>query len=289
MKRPTKLDGTHAGDFGFDPLGFTEQYDLYTMQESELRHSRLAMLAVLGWPLSELLAPSWMLQENGCAPSVLNGFNPLTFLAVLGAFGGLGFFEFKTALRKSDDTEMGIQHGKDMSEIWQYGVAGDYNFDPLNLYSKIGDSAGARKGIREVEISHGRVAMVGITLFAGWEALTKEPIVENSMFFHPNLLLPALAAGYVAFNAIYEVEMDDTDTFLSVKITSEGEARLETLKSEMRGSAPASSSDTPDISKLAGGLAEKAEALANGVSSSYQKVVDGYTEYSVRNYDSDEK
>jgi hypothetical protein len=251
------------------------------MQESELRHARLAMLAVLGWPLSELLAPSWMLQENGCAPSVLNGFNPVTFLAVLGAFGGLGFFEFKTALRKSDDTELGIKHERDMAEIWQYGVAGDYNFDPLNLYSKIGDSAGARKGMREVEISHGRVAMVGITCFAAWEALTREPIVENSMFFHPNLLLPALAAGYVAFNSIYEVEMDDTDSFITLKTTSEGEARLESLK---RNASPVSSLNIPEI-----GLAEKAEALANGVSSSYKKVVDGYAEYTVRNYESDDK
>jgi hypothetical protein len=122
--------------------------------------------------------------------------------------------------------------------------------------------------------------MVGITCFAAWEALTKEPIVENSMFFHPNLLLPALAAGYVAFNSIYEVEMDDTDTFLKVKTTSEGEARIETLKAAV----PTSGLDIPDI-----GLGEKAEALANGISSSYQKVVDSYTESTMKNYESDEK
>ena len=40
LKRPPLLDGSHAGDFGFDPLGFTENYDLYTMQEAELRHAR---------------------------------------------------------------------------------------------------------------------------------------------------------------------------------------------------------------------------------------------------------
>ena len=57
MKRPKALDGSHAGDFGFDPLGLTESNDLYTMQEAELRHARLAMLAVVGWPLSELVAP----------------------------------------------------------------------------------------------------------------------------------------------------------------------------------------------------------------------------------------
>merc|ERR1711957_332180 len=79
LKKPAKLDGSHAGDYGFDPLGLTEEYDLYYMQECEVRHARLAMLAVVGWPLSELVAPSWMLRD-GCAPSVLNGFNPLSFL-----------------------------------------------------------------------------------------------------------------------------------------------------------------------------------------------------------------
>ena len=61
LKRPTNLDGTHAGDVGFDPLGLSEQFDLYTMMEAEVRHSRLAMLAVVGWPLAALLGPNFML------------------------------------------------------------------------------------------------------------------------------------------------------------------------------------------------------------------------------------
>ena len=43
LKRPTKLDGTHAGDVGFDPLGLSESQDMYTMMEAEIRHARLAM------------------------------------------------------------------------------------------------------------------------------------------------------------------------------------------------------------------------------------------------------
>ena len=124
IKRPPALDGSHAGDYGFDPLGFTEEYDLYTMQEAEIRHARLAMLAVVGWPLSELVAPDWMLQ-NGCAPSVLNGFNPVSFIATLAAFGALGFFEFKTSLRRVDDKELGVIHTQDMQDVWKWGVAGD--------------------------------------------------------------------------------------------------------------------------------------------------------------------
>jgi hypothetical protein len=162
LPRPTALDGSHAGDYGFDPLGLSEKLDFYAMQESEVRHSRLAMLAAIGWPMSELLAPSWMLQDNGCAPSVLNGVNPLSFLAIAGFLGAAGYFEYKTSLRRTLSTPMGKMHEKDMSAIWKYGVAGDYNWDPMNLYSSCGDDYKGRKGLRDVELSHGRVAMLGI-------------------------------------------------------------------------------------------------------------------------------
>mmetsp|Transcript_19743 Transcript_19743/g.22593 ORF Transcript_19743/g.22593 Transcript_19743/m.22593 type:complete len:423 (-) Transcript_19743:85-1353(-) len=229
LKRPPLLDGTHAGDFGFDPLGFSEQFDLYTMQEAELRHARLAMLAVVGWPMAELVGPQWLLREGGCAPSVLNGFTVPSFLAVVAVFGAIGFFEYKTVLRRNNDTPSGILHRADMEEVWKYGVAGDYGFDPANLYSSIGDNAYARKGLREVEISHGRSAMLGITAFAAWEALTGHAIVDSgAMFFHPNLALPGIFAAYQAFGYFYE--RVESDTYIKYKMSSEGAARLENLK-----------------------------------------------------------
>ena len=91
MKHSVALNGSHAGDFGFNPLGFTKDNDLYVMQEAELRHGRLVMLAVIGWPLSEFLAPDFMLQ-NGMAPSFLNGFNPIPFVSTAIIFAGLVFF-----------------------------------------------------------------------------------------------------------------------------------------------------------------------------------------------------
>merc|ERR1711865_841398 len=51
--RPKSLDGTMPGDCGFDPFGFAKDKEsLIYMREAEIRHSRLAMLAVLGWPLA---------------------------------------------------------------------------------------------------------------------------------------------------------------------------------------------------------------------------------------------
>mmetsp|Transcript_31004 Transcript_31004/g.73051 ORF Transcript_31004/g.73051 Transcript_31004/m.73051 type:complete len:409 (+) Transcript_31004:161-1387(+) len=284
LKRPPKLDGTQAGDFGFDPLGLSEEFDLFTMQEAELRHARLAMLAVVGWPLSELFAPSWMLQ-NGCAPSVLNGFNPLSAMAVLAAFGAVGFFEYKTALRRNDNTAFGKMHREDMSECvsGEYGVPGDYNFDPLGLYSSIGNDAYARKGLREVEISHGRSAMLGITAFAAWEAITGHAIVENSMFFQPNLELPALVAAYFAFGQFFEFDEESADTFYKFKMSSEGTARWENLKMGMNGgnSAETESSLPFDLETIQA-IPEKASAFFEGAKAQYDKLENAYMDNVVK-------
>ena len=46
LARPVFLDGTMAGDVGFDPLGFAKsESDLMNYREAEIKHARLAMLA----------------------------------------------------------------------------------------------------------------------------------------------------------------------------------------------------------------------------------------------------
>merc|ERR1719171_2842597 len=53
LKKPPALDGSMAGDVGFDPLGFTTTItelggDLNYVREAELMHGRQAMLACVG-------------------------------------------------------------------------------------------------------------------------------------------------------------------------------------------------------------------------------------------------
>ena len=56
INAPKVLDGSLAADVGFDPLGLAKgSRGLYWMREAEVKHARLAMLAAIGWPLSELL------------------------------------------------------------------------------------------------------------------------------------------------------------------------------------------------------------------------------------------
>mmetsp|Transcript_13783 Transcript_13783/g.40292 ORF Transcript_13783/g.40292 Transcript_13783/m.40292 type:complete len:386 (-) Transcript_13783:35-1192(-) len=273
LKRPSALDGSLAGDIGFDPLGLSETNDLYVMQEAELRHARLAMLAVVGWPMSELLAPDWMLRGQAhMAPSVLNGFNPLSFLTTVAIFGAFGFFEYKTSLRRVNDTPIGKKHAEDMADIWDYGVPGDYNFDPLGLYSMFGDDAAGRKGIRELEIAHGRAAMVGITSFAAWEKLTGHPIVENSMFFHPNAIVPALAIAYLSFGFFFEMENTDQYMF-QIRTSSEGQMRMGRMKNGMDSIMKENESNIEEAKKLSIKLAEGAVDLKK----KYDDFVEDYT------------
>jgi hypothetical protein len=73
LEQPAALDGTYAGDVGFDPVGFTAMWadkdwsqqivpDLWPeaaertpittlqwMREAELKHGRFCMMATLGW------------------------------------------------------------------------------------------------------------------------------------------------------------------------------------------------------------------------------------------------
>merc|ERR1719379_2006983 len=48
LPRPQKLKGW-TGDVGFDPLGLSEWVAVEWLRESELKHSRVAMLAVTGY------------------------------------------------------------------------------------------------------------------------------------------------------------------------------------------------------------------------------------------------
>jgi light-harvesting complex I chlorophyll a/b binding protein 1 len=56
------LDGSIPGDAGFDPLGLSEisavGIDLYWLREAELKHCRLAMMAVTGFVFVEIFGPA---------------------------------------------------------------------------------------------------------------------------------------------------------------------------------------------------------------------------------------
>ena len=180
QKRPHALDGTFAGDVGFDPIGFaSDQESLWTYREAEIKHARLAMLAAAGWPLAELFdrklaniigAPA-VVDASERSPSILNGglgkVNPLYWIAVLGTAAAIDLKQ--NSLRESNDPN--------------YKFPGDLSWDPLGLYPE--DEA-EQKRMRLAEIKNGRLAMIAITAFAFQEYVQGYAVVaQTPSFFKP--------------------------------------------------------------------------------------------------------
>lgn len=148
-------DKTLAGDMGFDPLQLSNTPEsLAWYREAEVKHARLAMLAALGWPVSEITNFGNLLDGSGRVPSLLNG--------GLGEVNGI-YWAGVVALAV-------YWEGQGLNK--QFGKKSDYlpgmlGFDPLGA-----DSPAMRDG----EITNGRIAMLAITAFAIEEALTKVAI-----------------------------------------------------------------------------------------------------------------
>jgi len=225
--RPPLLDGTQAGDCGFDPMGYCKTEELqYFYLESEVKHGRLAMLACLGWVGAELNQGS-NLASGGRAPNLLNGelFDWQNLIPTLVIFAGWSYFEHQ--VYPSQYIEHTPNNGKYNYQHYMDGpyVAGNLDFDPLNLYKALGDDAGGRKAMRELEVQHGRTAMLGLTSWVLLEALTGAPVTDfAAIFFKPfwqwglpfigeNAVIGTIefaaiiaAAAYAAYSRVMEID-----------------------------------------------------------------------------------
>jgi len=150
MNRPPLLDGSMAGDVGFDPLGLSNiddvGIDLYWLREAEIKHCRVAMMAVVGILNVELFGPA-----PGCeaatAKCQMDAFwqiwnsHPqyiaagLIMIMMIEAVSGIA----TTTGRESGEREPGY-----------------FGLDPLGFMK--GDPAKAEK-LKAQEIANGRLAM----------------------------------------------------------------------------------------------------------------------------------
>ena len=159
------------------PFGFggADKESLFYMREAEIKHCRLAMLAVVGWPLAELWdkpiadsvgLPS-LLTKSGESPSLLNGgLDKVDVVYWIAVALLAGIVELENADAKESK-------GKEY-------LPGDCNFDPLGFFPK--DKEG-QKQMMTKEIKHGRIAMMAILGFAIQEAIYGVPVVQETPFF----------------------------------------------------------------------------------------------------------
>jgi hypothetical protein len=181
INAPVLLDGTLAGDVGFDPLGFaSSKKTLYWMREAEVKHARLAMLAAIGWPLSELwhkelaqiLHMDSLLASGNKAPSIINGglSNVYASGMLMASIVVAGLLE-----KKAMDSGEIFWNNEKPNDY----VPGDYGFDPLDLYTK---RSGDKKSMETAEIKNGRLAMIAITTYVFEEIITGLPVVQQTSY-----------------------------------------------------------------------------------------------------------
>ncbi|KAL3767071.1 hypothetical protein ACHAW5_005631 [Stephanodiscus triporus] len=180
LARPAFLDGSLAGDVGFDPLGFAKsESDLMNYREAEIKHARLAMLAAAGWPLSELfdkkiaaaLGMDPLLDSADRVPSLLNGgLGKVSPAYWAGAIGFAAIVEILGSLRMKSEK----------------AVPGDFGLR-LGYPS---DEAGQQR-MQLAEIKNGRLAMIAIFGFAIQEFVSKQGVINET----PRNRHPAMASA----------------------------------------------------------------------------------------------
>ena len=172
LPRPAMLDGSLAGDRGFDPFNFaSDENSLQWQRRAEVKHSRLAMLAAVGWPIAELAHKSIasvfdlpaMLASGDRVPSVLNdGLEhsfPLFWIATIAA---AAFFEIEETVHEERYTRVN---------------PADISFNPF---------AQNMRYMEEGELFNGRLAMLAITGFAIQESFLNSAVVDQiPIFFKP--------------------------------------------------------------------------------------------------------
>jgi len=144
LEAPAHLDGTLAGDVGFDPFGFGAAYNIKYMREAELKHGRICQLAIFGYIAVDrgFYAPGAPHVSSLAAHDVtVKSGHMLFLLCVVGAFESLGYTAIYQMLSGETDRE-----------------PGDFGLDGFNFLK--GKSPEEVKRMQFYEIVHCRAAML---------------------------------------------------------------------------------------------------------------------------------
>jgi hypothetical protein len=167
--------------------------DNFDLREAEIKHGRIAMLAAVGWPSSELYhytlaeaTGSESLLVSGRAPSVLNGGLDNVFVLV-----GLGIFFAVGAVLEIENARIRRKPEllSNFYDMWRVEEAGNYGFDPWGLEQRFFNTEESKKRILGIELFNGRVSMLACVGYAVQEVVTGLPVVSET----PDFFVPAWA------------------------------------------------------------------------------------------------
>ncbi|KAL9184906.1 hypothetical protein ACHAXT_002683 [Thalassiosira profunda] len=162
LTNPSNTDGL-IGSVGFDPIGFSDSWDIKWMQEAEIKHGRVAMLATVGFVASEFFTfpmfSDLQVADSNMAPSAVGISAMMQIITVA------GIEEWRT--NNGNITMETMFSDPDR-------VPGDIGFATKRLEGK--SEADVAK-LKLQEIKNGRLAMLAIGGMIHHNFVTGEPLL----------------------------------------------------------------------------------------------------------------
>lgn len=164
LTKPKSLPEDIPGYVGFDPLNFTDRIDIKWLQESELKHGRIGMLAVVGILAQEFVHLPDAQFSNPVATEALKQVPLFGLWQIFIACGIVEVVSYNGKMAYSDMFEDG-------------GVPGDLGFNPLGMSPS--------DEMRLKEVKNGRLAMCAVGGFIHSMFIYKTPIIAQLLDFKP--------------------------------------------------------------------------------------------------------
>jgi hypothetical protein len=177
-----------SADLSFDPANLAIQGGIfdkaatavpettyYNYRESEVKHGRFAMAAFLAI-FAESADRSALFHQLGSKSALDNldgtlGLDEVQAPVLLVGLGYQALAEYSLQSKEKDDNFLSVEYKRDR-------CPGDLGFDPLALGS--GPSAD-KKGLHNIEVNTGRLAMIGVTSFLFKEFVLKDASIASKI------------------------------------------------------------------------------------------------------------
>jgi len=160
LPKPYNLKGWVGEETEFDPLNFSETFDMKWLREAELKHGRVSMLAAVGFYAQQYITFPGMTETPDALQALSTA--PISAIAALVLF--VGYTESKTYEGKMTMLDMFEDPDR---------VPGDFNFGSGVLKGK---SATEVYDMKLKELNNGRLAMFAIFGMVGHNAVVKGPL-----------------------------------------------------------------------------------------------------------------